>query len=82
MVELERSPARYDVVFTDVVTPGRSGIELAGEIAHRFPELPVGLTSGYSHVLAREGTRGLKLLRKLYSIDELAEVLAQAAKRQ
>ncbi|WP_277979049.1 PAS domain S-box protein [Sphingomonas phyllosphaerae] len=80
IAELERSPTRYDVVFTDVVMPGRSGIELAGDIKSRFPDLPVVLTSGYSHVLAEQGTRGLRLLRKPYSIDELADVLAAAAR--
>ena len=78
LAELERFPTRYDIVFTDVVMPGRSGIELAAEIARRFPDLPVVLTSGYSHVLAEEGTRGLALLRKPYSLDELAHVLARA----
>lgn len=78
MIELERSPGRYDVVFTDVVMPGRSGIELAQDIAERYPDLPVVLTSGYSHVLAQEGTRGLPLLQKPYSIDELAHILARA----
>jgi PAS domain S-box-containing protein len=80
LVELERSPERYDVVFTDVVMPGQSGIDLAREIINRYPRLPIVLTSGYSHVLAQEGTNGLRLLRKPYSIKELADVLAQATK--
>ena len=58
--------------------PGLSGIELAEEITRLHPRLPVVLTSGYSHVLAQEGTKGFQLLRKPYSIDELARVLAQA----
>jgi PAS domain S-box-containing protein len=78
LVELDRSPDRYHAVFTDVVMPGRSGIELADEIARLHPQLPVVLTSGYSNVLAQEGTKGLRLLRKPYSIEELAEVLAEA----
>ncbi len=78
LAELEKSPDRYHAVFTDVVMPGRSGIELAEEIARLHPRLPVVLTSGYSHVLAQEGTKGLQLLRKPYSMDELAGVLAQA----
>ncbi len=77
LAELKELPDRYDVVFTDVVMPGRSGIELAEEIARRHPGLPVVLTSGYSHVLAQEGTRGFELLRKPYSIEELAQVLAR-----
>jgi len=79
LAELQRSPDRYDVVFTDVIMPGRSGIELADEIARKHPGLSVVLTSGYSHVLAQEGTKGLRLLRKPYSIEELADVLALAS---
>ncbi|MFS0771142.1 PAS domain S-box protein [Sphingomonas sp. 1P08PE] len=77
LAELERAPARYDAVFTDVVMPGRSGIELAEDIAHLYPAMPIVLTSGYSHVLAQEGTKGFELLRKPYSISELAEALAR-----
>ncbi|WP_428970442.1 PAS domain S-box protein [Sphingomonas sp. Xoc002] len=78
LAELEKAPDRFDVVFTDVVMPGRSGIELAEEVAQRFPTLPVVLTSGYSHVLAQEGTKGLRLLRKPYSIEELSRALGEA----
>jgi PAS domain S-box-containing protein len=79
LAELDRVPGRFDLVFTDVVMPGRSGIELAADIARLHPGLPVVLTSGYSHVLAQEGTNGFELLRKPYSIDELARVLDRAA---
>lgn len=79
LAELERAPERYDAVFTDVVMPGRSGIELAEDIARLYPALPIVLTSGYSHVLAQEGTRGFELLRKPYSINELAMALDRVA---
>jgi DNA-binding NtrC family response regulator len=62
-------------VFSDVVMPGMSGIDLAEEIRRRYPELPVVLTSGYSHVLAREGTHGFELLQKPYSIEQLSRTL-------
>jgi CheY-like chemotaxis protein len=81
LAELERSPERYDAVFTDVVMPGRSGIELAEDLARLYPNMPVVLTSGYSDVLAQEGTRGFELLRKPYSIDELARALGQSSSR-
>ena len=80
LAELRRSPNGYDAVFTDVVMPGRSGIELAEDVARLFPGIPVVLTSGYSHVLAQEGTRGFELLRKPYSISELADALGRASK--
>ena len=82
LAELAIDAERFDLVFTDVVMPGRSGIELAGEIARLYPGLPVILTSGYSHVLAQEGASGLELLRKPYSIDELAGILHRVSRRR
>jgi PAS domain S-box-containing protein len=76
--ELARAAADYDVVFTDVVMPGKSGIELGEEVRRLYPGLPVVLTSGFSDVLADQGTRGFRLLHKPYSIDELARALEGA----
>lgn len=39
---------RPDLVITDIVMPGESGIELRRTIAGRWPDLPVILISGYS----------------------------------
>jgi DNA-binding NtrC family response regulator len=39
---------RPDLVISDIVMPGESGIELRREIAQRWPGLPVILISGYS----------------------------------
>jgi PAS domain S-box-containing protein len=72
---IESDPAGLDLVFSDVVMPGDSGIDLAKEISRRWPGLPVVLTSGYSHVLAEEGSHGFELLRKPYSLDALVEML-------
>ncbi|HVF94885.1 MAG TPA: PAS domain S-box protein [Sphingomonas sp.] len=68
----------YDVVFSDVVMPGMSGIELGTEIRRLYPHVPVILTSGYSSVLAESGTHGFELLQKPYSIDELSRALRKA----
>jgi PAS domain S-box-containing protein len=65
----------FDVVFSDVVMPGMSGVELGHEIRRRWPGLPVVLTSGYSHVLAEEGRHGFELLQKPYAAEELSRVL-------
>jgi signal transduction histidine kinase/CheY-like chemotaxis protein len=78
LAELARHAARYDVVFSDVVMPGITGIELAQEIRRLYPDLPVVLTSGYSHVLAQNGTFGFELLQKPYSIEQLSRVLTKA----
>jgi len=75
---LEAEPAGYDAVFSDVVMPGMGGIELAREIRRRIPRLPVILTSGYSHVLASEGSQGFELVQKPYSAEEITQVLRRA----
>ena len=76
--ELERDAARFHVVFSDVVMPGMSGLELARLICERHPMLPVVLTSGYSQVLAEEGGNKFDLLHKPYSMDELSRAIAKA----
>ncbi|TNC09081.1 PAS domain S-box protein [Methylobacterium terricola] len=78
LAEIERIPFRFEVVFSDVVMPGMNGVELATEIRRRRPDLPVVLTSGYSDVLAAEGTHGFDLLRKPYSVTDLSRVLRRA----
>jgi PAS domain S-box-containing protein len=70
----DRSDA-FDVVFTDVVMPGMSGLELGQQVSHRWPHIEVILTSGYSHILVEEGAHGFPLLKKPYSIDGLMAVL-------
>lgn len=57
--------------------PGMDGVELAQRIRRAHDDLPVVLTSGYSHVLARNGTHGFELLRKPYSIEQLSRVLGK-----
>ncbi|MBB4616989.1 PAS domain-containing hybrid sensor histidine kinase/response regulator [Sphingomonas abaci] len=66
-----------DLVFTDVVMPGMSGIELGREIARLYPGLPVVLTSGYSDAIVHSGASGFPLLQKPYSIGGLARILQQ-----
>ncbi|AWN37121.1 hybrid sensor histidine kinase/response regulator [Methylobacterium radiodurans] len=78
LAEIERGPTRFEVVFSDVMMPGMNGVELAGVIRRRRPDLPVVLTSGYSDVLAAEGTHGFDLLPKPYSVADLSRILRRA----
>jgi signal transduction histidine kinase len=78
LAALEREPSGFDIVFSDVVMPGMSGVELGAEIRTRWPQLPVVLTSGYSHVLAEESGHGFPLLGKPYSVESLARTLRKA----
>ncbi len=78
LAELAADATRFDIVFSDVVMPGMNGIELGKAIRERYPTLPVVLTSGYSNVLAQDGTHGFELLHKPYSVEQLSRVLSKA----
>ena len=67
-----------DLIVTDVMMPGMTGIELGREIRRRYPGTAILLTSGYSEVISREGAHGFDLLRKPYSMGELAAALRAA----
>lgn len=79
LLEIARNTRRFDVIFSDVVMPGMNGVELGQAIRGDHPDLPVILTSGYSHVLAQNGTYGFELLHKPYSLEQLSLVLQKAA---
>ena len=80
--ELAAGADRFDVVFTDVVMPGMTGIELAQEIRRRHGNLPVVLTSGYSQVLSEHGSGDFELLQKPYSVEQLSRMLHRVGRRK
>lgn len=71
---------RFNIVFSDVVMPGMSGLELAETVKRLYADLPIVLASGYSHVLAQNGNHGFELLHKPYSIDQLSRIIRKAAR--
>jgi signal transduction histidine kinase/CheY-like chemotaxis protein len=76
---IERGPP-VDLVFSDIVMPGGlSGIELAGELRRRKPELPILLTTGYAGRGEEEEVEGFPVLRKPYDRDALGAALASVA---
>ncbi len=81
LAELAADAGRFDIVFSDVVMPGMGGIELGEKIRLLYRDLPVILTSGYSHVLARNGHHGFELLHKPYSVEQLSRVLRKSVMR-
>ncbi|MBN6822649.1 PAS domain-containing protein [Methylobacterium organophilum] len=76
--ELGRAGNRFDLIFSDVVMPGMGGVALAQELRRRAPQVPVVLTSGYSHVLAQSDAHDFTLLHKPYSAEQLSRILHQA----
>jgi PAS domain S-box-containing protein len=72
-----------DLLLTDAIMPGRSGVELASLMTARVPGLPVIIMSGYSEeTLSVTGTDGIvALLQKPFTPRELRKRIRQALDR-
>jgi PAS domain S-box-containing protein len=75
LAALQANSCSFQVVFSDVVMPGMGGLKLGHEIRRLHLDVPVVLTSGYSHILADTGSYGFELLHKPYSIEQLSRIL-------
>lgn len=71
---------RLDLVLTDVVMPGLTGIELAQRLRERAPGLPILFTSGYtSRELGSDPHRPpAPFLPKPFSVEDLAARVREA----
>jgi len=68
----------FDLVFSDIVMPGMSGLELATQIRLSHGELPVLLASGYSSKqFIPINERKFPILRKPYKLETLAAGINQ-----
>jgi PAS domain S-box-containing protein len=72
---------RFDILFTDVLMPGMSGIELADRARAIDPELPVLLASGYSAEIVSGRARDYQTLAKPYGVASLSVALAAARRK-
>ena len=77
-MERTERDGRFDLVFTDVVMPGMTGLELASKLKQRHPRLPVVLTTGYSDRIASTGAEDYPLICKPYRLETLAATLEKA----
>jgi PAS domain S-box-containing protein len=69
-----------ELVFTDVImSTGMTGIELARRLKTTHPNLPILLASGYTaqRLVPDSGNGDLPLLRKPYTLAQLAEAIGQ-----
>ena len=68
----------FDLVFSDIVMPGMSGIDLARQIRETHPGVPVLLASGYSskQFIPRD-EREFPIIRKPYKLATLATGINQ-----
>ena len=70
-----------DLLFSDVMMPGMSGVELAQRARDLRPDLPVLLASGYSEEMAGGDARAFETLAKPYGAATLGTALAAARAR-
>ncbi|HEV7601891.1 MAG TPA: ATP-binding protein [Bradyrhizobium sp.] len=77
-VDILNQRSDIDLVFSDIVMPGMSGLELGRLIREHHPETPVVLATGYSDRAAVALEEGFILLQKPYSLEALRKSLAEA----
>jgi CheY-like chemotaxis protein len=67
----------YDAALVDLVMPGRDGKELADALRRRFPGLPIGLLTGYTHspLIPAFEKSGMAVFKKPILIQDLVEFL-------
>ncbi|MDB5692803.1 MAG: sensor histidine kinase, partial [Alphaproteobacteria bacterium] len=73
---LERD--RVDILFSDVVMPGLSGVDLAKLARGKRPDLPVVLASGYSDEILAGAGASFEFVRKPYDAGALDSALQRA----
>ena len=64
-----------DLLFSDVVMPGMSGIELAKTVKERHPDLPVVLATGYSRDLLSGAADDFSVVAKPYGPTDLSRAM-------
>ncbi|MFC4593703.1 hybrid sensor histidine kinase/response regulator [Sphingobium tyrosinilyticum] len=67
-----------DLVFSDIVMPGMSGLDLAKKIRETYTDIPVLLASGYSSKqFIPQNEREFPILRKPYKLETLTAGIGQ-----
>ena len=73
-------PDKFDLIITDKIMPEKDGIELARDILHDYPNMPIILCTGQniginSTELKKIGIR--KLIKKPITRNELSQVIRE-----
>jgi signal transduction histidine kinase len=74
-LQLLKGGLATDLLITDHAMPGMTGMELAGEVRHRHPDLPILLATGFAEPTGGKAI-DLPRLAKPYTQDQLARVIA------
>jgi CheY-like chemotaxis protein len=70
--------ADFDLLLTDHMMPGLTGVQLAARVHELYPSLPILIASGYAELDGITGKEWPRL-RKPYSLGDLAAALALIA---
>jgi CheY-like chemotaxis protein len=70
--------ARPDLALVDFAMPGRNGAQLAAAAREHYPDLKIAFVTGYAETGQMEAAvgSGVAVLRKPFSIDQLAATIA------
>ena len=68
---------QVDLVLSDVVMPGMSGLALARKLRDSHPDLPVLLATGYSDEIRKTGSE-FAVLAKPFAVAGLSDAIARA----
>ncbi len=74
------SQRKFDLLISDYVMPGPSGVELARQLRERWPDLAVLLMTGYAEISGTEvGSlpRGAEILGKPFTREQLQQTVAR-----
>jgi two-component system NtrC family sensor kinase len=81
-LEKLKSNTFFDLVFSDILMPGgMNGLDLAREIASRYPTIPILLATGYSASAQDAVRQGFVVLQKPYDAAALKERIRLARAR-
>jgi PAS domain S-box-containing protein len=72
------SVSAIDLIFSDIMMPGMSGIEFALVVRQRYPHLGILLTTGYGGCAQEALRAGMPLISKPYHLDELGRRVHEA----
>jgi CheY-like chemotaxis protein len=70
-----RHDGDFDLLLSDYMMPGMTGVQLATQVRELLPSLPVLLASGFAEIDGLATTKWPRL-RKPYSLSELSAALA------
>jgi PAS domain S-box-containing protein len=81
LARLDGAEAEFDLLLSDIVMPGMTGIELARRVHATHPGLPVLLATGYSDDLFKGAAAEFRVISKPYGPAVLAEAVAASLQK-